>query len=140
MSHPKYLKSWKKVSQCCVTHTHMFYVWDQINIRNLQDFSTIYNLGTKSLLVLVDFWSECATFITWYSTKPLLHKCLEKGGKFESRLDSCRNLTTYLKFMFSKKATKFEKIFTVDLTLCSKCQMDGEDFVNFCGLQKKHEL
>ena len=42
--------------------------------------------------------------------------------------------------MFSKKATKFEKILTVDLTLRSKCQIDGEDFVNFCGLLRKHEL
>ena len=42
--------------------------------------------------------------------------------------------------MFSKKATKIEEIFTVDLTLCSKCQIDGEDFVNFCGLLRKHEL
>ena len=33
--------------------------------------------------------------------------------------------------MFSKKATKIEEIFTVYLTLCSKCQIDGEDFVNF---------
>ena len=39
-----------------------------------------------------------------------------------------------------KKATKFDEIFTVDLTLCSKCQIDGEDFVNFCGLLRKHEL
>ena len=46
----------------------------------------------------------------------------------------------FLKFMFSEKATKFEKIFTVDLMLCSKCQIDGEDFVNFCGLIRKHEL
>jgi hypothetical protein len=45
-----------------------------------------------------------------------------------------------LKFIFSKKATKVEKIFTVFLTLCSKCQIDGEDFVNFCGLLRKHEL
>ena len=45
-----------------------------------------------------------------------------------------------LKFMFSKKATKFDEIFTVDLTLCSKCQIDGEDFVNFCGLLRKHKL
>ena len=45
-----------------------------------------------------------------------------------------------LKFMFSKKATKIDEIFTVDLTLCSKCQINGEDFVNFCGLLKKHEL
>ena len=36
--------------------------------------------------------------------------------------------------MFSKKATKIDEIFTVDLTLCSKCQIDGEDFVNFCDL------
>ena len=26
------------------------------------------------------------------------------------------------------------------MTLCSKCQIDGEDFVNFCGLHRKHEL
>ena len=37
---------------------------------------------------------------------------------------------TFLKFMFSKKATKFEKIFTSDLTSWSKCQIDGEDFLN----------
>ena len=45
-----------------------------------------------------------------------------------------------LKFVFSKQATKIDEIFTVDLTLCSKCQIDGEDFVNFCGLLRKHEL
>ena len=42
--------------------------------------------------------------------------------------------------MFSKKATKIDEIFTVDLTLCSKCQILGEDFVKFCGLLRKHEL
>ena len=45
-----------------------------------------------------------------------------------------------LKFMLSKKATKIDEIFTVDLTLCSNCQINGEDFVIFCGLLKKHEL
>ena len=45
-----------------------------------------------------------------------------------------------VKFMFSKKATKIDELFTVDLTLCSKCQIDSEDFVNFCGLLRKHEL
>ena len=38
-----------------------------------------------------------------------------------------------VKLMFSKKAAKFDEIFTVDLTTCSKCQIDGEDFINFCG-------
>ena len=42
--------------------------------------------------------------------------------------------------MFSKKATKIDKIFTTDLTLCSKRQIDGEDFVNFRGLLRKYEL
>ena len=42
--------------------------------------------------------------------------------------------------MFSKKSTKIDKIFTLDLTLCSKCQIEGEDFVDFCGLLRKHEL
>ena len=46
----------------------------------------------------------------------------------------------YVKFMFFKKDTKIDEIFTVDLTLCSRCQIDGEDFVNFCGLLIKHEL
>ena len=41
-----------------------------------------------------------------------------------------------LKFMYSKKATKFEKIFTVDLTLCSKCQIDSEDFVIFVAFSE----
>ena len=32
-------------------------------------------------------------------------------------------------FMFSKKAIRNEEIFTVDLMLCSKCQIEGEHFV-----------
>ena len=42
--------------------------------------------------------------------------------------------------MFSEKAKKIDEIFTVDLTLCSKHQIDGEDFINFCGLLRKYEI
>ena len=42
--------------------------------------------------------------------------------------------------MFSKKATKIDKIFTVNLTVCSNRPIDGEDLVNLCGLLRKHEL
>ena len=42
--------------------------------------------------------------------------------------------------MFSKKATKIDEIFIVDLTLCSKCQIYGEDFVNFCSPLRKHVM
>ena len=45
-----------------------------------------------------------------------------------------------LKFNLSKNAAKIDKIFTVDLTLCSKCQINREDFFNFCGLLRKYEL
>ena len=45
-----------------------------------------------------------------------------------------------LKFMFSKKARKNDGIFIVDLTLCSKCQIDSEDFINFLGLLRKYKL
>ena len=43
-------------------------------------------------------------------------------------------------FVFSKKATKIDEIFTVELTVFSKCQIDGQDFLKFCGLLRKHEL
>ena len=42
--------------------------------------------------------------------------------------------------MLPKMATKLDTAFTVDLTLCSKGQIDSVDFVNFCGLLRKHEL
>ena len=42
--------------------------------------------------------------------------------------------------MLSKKATKIDEIFSANLTSCSKCQIDDEDFVNFCGLLGKYEL
>ena len=45
-----------------------------------------------------------------------------------------------LKFVFSKKDTKIDEIFTVDLTITTYCQIEGEDFVNFCGLLRKREL
>ena len=47
----------------------------------------------------------------------------------------------YLKFLFSKKAKKLSNSSpTVYLTLYSKCQINGEYFVIFCGLLRKHEL
>ena len=42
--------------------------------------------------------------------------------------------------MFSKKAIKIDEILTVDLTVTTYCQIDGEGFVNFCGLLRKREL
>ena len=42
-----------------------------------------------------------------------------------------RDQREQLKFTFSEKVTKIDKIFTVNLTVCSNCQIDGEDFINF---------
>jgi ATP-dependent Lon protease len=36
-----------------------------------------------------------------------------------------------VKFTVSEKATKIDKIFTVNLTVCSNRQIDDEDFINF---------
>ena len=33
-----------------------------------------------------------------------------------------------------------KKIFIVNLTVCSNRQINGEDFIKFCGLLTKHEL
>ena len=43
-----------------------------------------------------------------------------------------------VKFMFSKKATKTDVIFTVNLTLTTKRQIDGEDDFKFLGLFRKN--
>ena len=45
-----------------------------------------------------------------------------------------------VKFMFFKKATKIDEIFTIGLTLCSKRHIDVEDFLNSCVLLRKYEL
>ena len=46
-----------------------------------------------------------------------------------------------IKCLFSKKGTKIDEIFTVGLTLCSKCQIDGKDFREFlCRSQKTWTL
>ena len=45
-----------------------------------------------------------------------------------------------VKFIFSKKATEIDKIFTWDLTFTTQRQKDGEDFINFCGLLRVYKL
>ena len=45
-----------------------------------------------------------------------------------------------LNITFSEKVTKIDKIFFVDLTVTTYCQIDSEDFVNLCGLLRKREL
>ena len=48
--------------------------------------------------------------------------------------------TAFVKFTFSEKAKKIDRTFTINLTVCSNRQIDNEDFVNFCGLLRKHDL
>ena len=38
--------------------------------------------------------------------------------------------------MFSKKGRKIDEIFTIALTLCSKHQIDSEDFINFVAFSE----
>ena len=48
-------------------------------------------------------------------------------------------LWEHVKFMFSKEATKIDEIFTVNLSVTTYCQINGEDFVNISGLLRKGE-
>ena len=71
---------------------------------------------------------------------PEVYQQKKKRRRLADKGTSTANVNTILlKFMFSKKTTKIDEIFTVDLRLCSKRQIDGEDFVNFRGL-RKYEL
>ena len=89
--------------------------------------------ASYSIPVLV----EHESFIpdAWKSLIPLII-----SQNFHGNLEANSNTSRTIKFVFLKKATKIDEIFTVDLTLCSKCQIIGEDFVKFCGLLRKHEL
>ena len=52
-------------------------------------------------------------------------------------------LKAMIKFMLSKKVTKINEMnlhHRFDIVSSSKCQINGEDFVNFSGLLRKHEL
>ena len=75
-----------------------------------------------------------------FENKPVIYNLLLATLKVrETRREKIRSVIL-LKFVFSKKATKFDKLYTVDLTLTTYCQIDGEDFFNFCGLLRKHKL
>ena len=45
-----------------------------------------------------------------------------------------------VKFTFSEQATKMNKIFTVNLTVSSNCQINGEDFVIFVAFLENMNL
>ena len=140
-------------------------IWKMNNISMLIKKKNINNVWINTFCWTGCFWSSlnlnlvdviarrfsefsnqyCALFLKFRFSKivtfkniknyllDLLSKCLGDFVKF---------LWPSIKFMFSKKATKilFKTLFTIYLSLCSKCQIDGEDLVNFCGLLRKHEL
>ena len=56
------------------------------------------------------------------------------GSLIIRKVGSNRIMVNQLKFMFSKKTTKIDEIFTVNLTLCSKCQIDSEDSLIFVAI------
>ena len=84
---------------------------------DINHYSHIFKCTKKSVHFSVHYW--------WQNIEGLVHF----HGSFSQ-----------LKFMFFKKATKIDKIFSVDLTITTYCQIDSEDFVNFCGLLRKREL
>ena len=74
--------------------------------------SIIYNSRHNGL--------ECVLKSSFF--QEILMKYSYEVLKFKKRL---------VNFMFSKKATKIEKIFTIDMTFTTKRQINSEDFCQF---------
>ena len=51
-----------------------------------------------------------------------------------------KKITEQVKFIFSKKTTKINEIFTINLIICSKREINSEDFIILCGVLRKYEL
>ena len=64
----------------------------------------------------------------------------ELTGHFSVSRVICGLPELFVKFLFSKKATKIDEMSNIDLTLCSKRLIVDEDFINFRGLLRKYEL
>ena len=85
-------------------------------------------------------WKKCILNIIWEKKNWWTHFAIFRCSSNKITKTWIQIFLHYIKFMFSKKATKIDDIFTVDLTSCSKCQIDGEDFVNTCCFLRKYEL
>ena len=87
----------------------------------------------------VTFFRNCLLFTI--SSKNLNRNSTWKLFKMKCKLFSITcgkkgTISSWLKFMFSKKATKFDKIFIVDLTLC-KGQTNSKWFLQADVSSKK---
>ena len=100
--------------------------------RDAQDFATLL----QSFNVILRLMSSWRREIKIEEFQHYVQNChLKLHDMFEwlrdNGMDSLLNWIVeiwkfFIKFMFSKKATKIEEIFTIYLTLCSKCQIDGQ--------------
>ena len=75
----------------------------------------------------------------WTQYLPFLVK-LDIKKYFKTKMWQIILILSFIKFMFSKKATKMDKIFTANLMVATYYQIDSEDFFNFCGLLSKRKL
>ena len=75
----------------------------------------------------------------WTQYLPFLVK-LDIKKYFKTKMWQIILILSFIKFMFSNKATKMDKIFTANLMVSTYYQIDSEDFFNFCGLLSKRKL
>ena len=81
-----------------------------------------------------------ASYRDLWDFNPMGHDDYYSCNHSEVAFFTSLNRQTKLKFMFSKKATKRYKIFTIDLTLTKWTPNRLWRFCNFDGLLRKHEL
>ena len=95
-------------------------------VKNVSFFIPRYNLHSFKFIRSLNLQKIWSTFMQkLVETEPTIPICSPDFS---------------LNFTFSEKATKIDKIFTINLTVCSNRQIDGEDFFNFCALLRKPEL
>ena len=116
---------------CHVGTTHPQKVLDEIAIKDPQiDSFRCFQLIWRHLMRIKDYCIDGRN--TRFCQLPL------RGISNSNNATQIRSI--FVKFTFSEKATKIDKIFAVNLTICSNRQINGEDFINFCGLLGKYEL
>ena len=115
-------------------------------------YGKLVELGT-----LFRIWVQAAWFEMTYKNFKMFHQpkryfvlkfwwndshkhCFIQSNLWLKKVLLMNHFWYWVNFMSSKKATKIDEIFTVDLMVTTYCQIDGEDFVNFCGLLRKNKL
>ena len=125
---------------------------DESEIANVTEKKSRKSQKTSCVVLTICFVASITFFVTifivpiFFKDFYVLDQLFCTDGYFDkdtssARLFDCSGEFFMIKFEFSKKATKIDEIFTINLMVTTYCHcINGEDFVNFWGLLIKCEL